>query len=59
MLVKAPPIMIPTAMSITLPLLINFLNSSKNFFIEDSSLSIKIYHNNGIQLYYITNAVKW
>ena len=37
--VNAPPIIIPTAISITLPREINFLNSSKNFFISVSLFS--------------------
>ena len=35
--------MIPTAMSITFPLLINFLNSSKNFFNMRALLFVRLY----------------
>ena len=42
--VKAPPTIIPTAKSITLPLEINSLNSLIIFFILYSSLSINLYH---------------
>lgn len=43
-LVNAPPIMIPTAMSMTLPRLINSLNSFMNFFIVSFILSSFVSH---------------